>query len=135
MKCLTFFKSILVNFILYFHFWLAHLRGVVPLPGRMFWVGAVGLFSIVLHFNIKSNVQYFPYSNLAKVEYTLAIQLFKSFIDSDQNETWISLNLQQNFGQRNQNVTIIDNSTHKVERNMLINRLNTVNGKNSLCLV
>ena len=63
------------------------------------------------------------------MKYKLAIQLFKSFNDCDQNDTWISLNFQQNFGQRNHNVTIIDNSTHKVGRNMLINRLNTVNGK------
>ena len=46
-----------------------------------------------------------------------------------QGETWLDLNFQQNYGQRNKFVMIVDNSTHKVGRNNLINRLNTINGK------
>ena len=66
---------------------------------------------------------------LKMMHYKLALQLFKNFNDQTQGETWLDLNFQQNYGQRNEFVMIVDNSTHKVGRNNLINRLNTINGK------
>ena len=46
-----------------------------------------------------------------------------------QGETWLDLNFQQNYGQRNKFVMIVDNSTQKVGINNLIKRLKTINGK------
>ena len=49
----------------------------------------------------------------------IALQLYKNFNDQKQGETWLDLNLQQSYGQRNKFVMIVDNSTHKVGRNNL----------------
>ena len=63
------------------------------------------------------------------MHYKLALQLYKNFNDVNQNETWMDLNFQQNFGPRNEFIAIVDTSLHKVGRNNLINRLNTLSGK------
>ena len=50
--------------------------------------------------------------------------LYKALNDANQKDTWTDLNFQQMFGQRMDSIQIFDNSTHKVGRNVLINRLN-----------
>ena len=62
------------------------------------------------------------------MKYKLSIQLYKAFNDANQKDTWTDLNFQQMFGQRMDSIQIFDNSTHKVGRNVLINRLNVLNG-------
>ena len=63
------------------------------------------------------------------MHYKLALQLYKNFNDVNQNETCMDLNFQQNFVPRNEFIAIVDTSFHKVGRNNLINRLNTISGK------
>ena len=58
-----------------------------------------------------------------------AIQLYKNFNDDKQNETWLNLNFQQNFGQRQDSVRIFGTSITRVGKNNMINRLNVINGK------
>ena len=55
-------------------------------------------------------------------------QLYKAFNDANQKDTWTDLNFQQMFGQRMDSIQIHDNSTHKVGRDVLINRLSVLNG-------
>ena len=43
-----------------------------------------------------------------KMKFKHAIQLFKNYNDDKQNETWLNLNFQQNFGQRQNTVYIYD---------------------------
>ena len=62
------------------------------------------------------------------MKYKLSIQLHKHFNYLKQGETWMDLNFQQSFAQRNENISVIAISTHKKGRNNLINRLNVVNG-------
>ena len=68
-------------------------------------------------------------TQLKMMHYKLALQLYKNFNAQKQGDTWLDLNFQQNYGQRNKFVMIVDNSTHKVGRINLINRLNTKNCK------
>ena len=63
------------------------------------------------------------------MHYKLALQLYKNFNAQKQGDTWLDLNFQQNYGQRNKFVMIVDNSTQKVGINNLIKRLKTINGK------
>ena len=63
------------------------------------------------------------------MKYKLAIQLYNNFNDKRGGETWMSLNFQQNFGPRNECILISDKSRHKIGRNILVNRLNILNGK------
>ena len=59
----------------------------------------------------------------------LALQLYKAYNDAKMGETWMRLNFQQMFNMRNDAVMIADVSRMKVGRNILVNRLNTLNGK------
>ena len=59
--------------------------------------------------------------------YKLSLQLFKHYNETRQEETWLNLNFQQNFGQINKFVRIFDNSRIKIGRNNMINRLNMLN--------
>ena len=68
------------------------------------------------------------------MHYKLALQLFKNFNDQKQGETWLDLNFQQNYGQRNKFVMIVDNSTQKVGISNLIKRLKTINAKLNVIL-
>ena len=61
--------------------------------------------------------------------YRLAIQLYKIFNASIENENWIDLNFQQNFNDRNTRVQINDVSRLTVGKNNIMNRLNCINNK------
>ena len=60
-------------------------------------------------------------------KYRLAIQLFKIYNDSNENEDWQDMNIQQNFNARNDNFHINDFSKLKVGKNILCNRLTCLN--------
>ena len=61
--------------------------------------------------------------------YKLALQLYKSCNDHKQNDTWMSLNLQQTFNNRCDTISIVDTSRNKIGRNQIVNRMNILNGK------
>ena len=64
------------------------------------------------------------------MKYKHSLQLYKNFNDNSQNETWLRLNFQQNYNQRNEFVIITDTSMNRIGKNLMINRLNLINGKN-----
>ena len=59
----------------------------------------------------------------------LSIQLYKNFNDKNHGETWTDLNFQQHYGGRINHVLIHDSSRIKLGQNIIINRLNVLNGK------
>ena len=61
--------------------------------------------------------------------YKLALQLYKSYNDPKQNDTWMSLNFQQTFNTRCDTISIVDSSWNKIGRNKITNRMNILNGK------
>ena len=61
--------------------------------------------------------------------YKLSLQLYKSYNDNQQNETWLSLNFQQMFNNRTDIILIADESKNRIGKNIFINRLNILNGK------
>ena len=63
------------------------------------------------------------------MKYKHSLQLYKNFNDNSQNETWLRLNFQQNYNQRNEFVIITDTSMNRIGKNLMINRLNLINGK------
>ena len=63
------------------------------------------------------------------MQYKLSIQLYKNYNDENHGENWSDLNFQQHYGVRVNHVLIHDSSRIKVGRNILINRLNVLNGK------
>ena len=63
------------------------------------------------------------------MKYKHSLQLYKNFNDNSQNETWLKLNFQQNYNQRNEFVMITDTSMNRIGKNLMINRLNVINDK------
>ena len=63
------------------------------------------------------------------MKYRQSIQLFKIFNSDDQNDDWVDLNFQQNFNARNDSIQLYDVSRLKVGKNLMINRLSTLNGQ------
>jgi hypothetical protein len=63
------------------------------------------------------------------MKYKYSLQLYKNFNDNSQNEIWLRLNFQQNYNQRNELVIITDTSMNIIRKNLMINRLNLINGK------
>ena len=61
--------------------------------------------------------------------YKLSLQLYKSYNDNQQNETWLSLNFQQMFNNRTDTILIADESKNRIGKNIIINRLTILNGK------
>ena len=68
--------------------------------------------------------------NFAK--YRLAVQLFKIYNDETRNDDWIDMNLQQNFNSRSRLFHINDYSTLRIGKNILANRLPTLNNQINL---
>ena len=64
--------------------------------------------------------------NFAK--YRLAIQLFKIYNGDDYNEDWQDMNRQQNFNARCEVFRITNCSNINIGRNIMCNRLTTLNG-------
>ena len=63
------------------------------------------------------------------MKYRQSIQLFKIFNSDDQNDDWVDINFQQNFNARNDFIQLYDFSRLKVGKNLMINRLSTLNGQ------
>ena len=63
------------------------------------------------------------------MKYRLAIQLYKVYNGSNENQDWIDLNFQQNFNDRSIRVQINDVSNLRIGRNSLMNRMNCINNK------
>ncbi len=61
--------------------------------------------------------------------YKLSLQLYKSYNDNQQNETWLRLNFQQMFNNRTDTILIADESKNRIGKNIIINRLTILNGK------
>ena len=61
--------------------------------------------------------------------YKLSLQLYKSYNDNQQNETWLSLNFQQMFNNRTGIISIADELSNRIGNNIILNRLNVINGK------
>ena len=68
--------------------------------------------------------------NFAK--YRLAVQLFKIYNDETRNDDWIDMNLQQNFNSRSRLFHINDYSNLRIGKNILANRLPTLNNQINL---
>ena len=45
------------------------------------------------------------------------------------SDDWISLNIQQNFNARNEQIQIFNKSNYKVGRNLVVNRFQSLNNK------
>ena len=50
------------------------------------------------------------------LKYKHSIQLYKNFNERNQNETWMNLNFQLDFGTRNEHVHLFDSSRKKIGR-------------------
>ena len=61
--------------------------------------------------------------------YKHALQLFKLYNSTNMSDDWMSLNIQQNFNGRNENVQLIRISNYKVGNNFMVNRLTILNNK------
>ena len=61
--------------------------------------------------------------------YKHALQLFKLYNTTNMSDDWMSLNIQQNFNGRNENVQLIRISNYKVGNNFMVNRLTILNNK------
>ena len=61
--------------------------------------------------------------------YKHAIQLYNLYNSTEMSEDWISLNIQQNFNDRNGKFQIFNISNYKVGRNLLCNRFRQLNNK------
>ena len=57
------------------------------------------------------------------MSYRLATQLFKVYNGFIINNDWIDMNVQQNFNTRKGNVLITDNSSLRVGKNILNNKI------------
>ena len=68
-------------------------------------------------------------TQIKMMKYRLAIQLYKTYNGSNENQDWIDLNFQQNFNDRSINVKINEVSSLRIGRNSLMNRLNCINNK------
>ena len=56
------------------------------------------------------------------MKYRLSIQLYKVYNDSNMNEDWMDMNVQQNFNSRLTVIQINDFSNLKIGKNILANR-------------
>ena len=61
------------------------------------------------------------------MKYKLSIQLYKLYNGTQQNADWIDLNFQQNFNNRQKYVLINDESSLRIGKNLLMNRLGVLN--------
>ena len=61
--------------------------------------------------------------------YKHAIQLYKLHNSTTMSEDWVSLNFQQNFNGRNDNLQIFNTSNYKVGENLLVNRFKPLSNK------
>ena len=61
--------------------------------------------------------------------YKHAIQLYKLYNSNDMSEDWISLNIQQNFNDRNGKFQSYNIENYKVGKNLLCNRFKQLNNK------
>ena len=66
---------------------------------------------------------------LQMMYYKLALQLYRSFNDYKQNDTWMSLNFQQTFNNRCETIHTINASRTRIGQNQIINRMYVLNGK------
>ena len=64
--------------------------------------------------------------------YRLAVQLFKIYNDETRNEDWIDMNVQQNFNSRSRMFQITDYSNLRIGKNIIANRLPTLNNQINL---
>ena len=63
------------------------------------------------------------------MKYRLAIQLYKIYNSKYESQDWLDLNFQQNFNDRYQHVHITDDSSIRIGRNCIMNRLSCINGR------
>ena len=63
------------------------------------------------------------------MKYKHSIELYRLYNSGEEREDWIDLNFQQNFNNRNEFINVIDTSTIRVGKNMLVNRLTILNGQ------
>ena len=61
------------------------------------------------------------------MKYRLAIQLFKIYNGAMINDDWMDLNNQQNFNERHNSVQIFDTSRLRVGKNIIMNRMTSLN--------
>ena len=61
------------------------------------------------------------------MKYKLSIQLYKLYNGTQHNADWIDLNFQQNFNNRQKYVLINDESSLRIGKNLLMNRLGVLN--------
>ena len=59
-------------------------------------------------------------------DYKHALQLFKLHNSNAMSDDWLSLNFQQHFNGRNENIQIYTVSKYKVGRNLLVNRFKKI---------
>ena len=64
---------------------------------------------------------------LEMMKYRLSIQLYKVYNDSNMNEDWMDMNVQQNFNSRLTVIQINDFSNLKIGKNILANRFGILN--------
>ena len=61
------------------------------------------------------------------MKYKLSVQLYKLYNGTQRNADWIDLNFQQNFNNRQKYVLINDESSLRIGKNLLMNRLGVLN--------
>ena len=61
--------------------------------------------------------------------YKHALQLYKLHNSTTMSDDWVSLNFQQNYNGRNDNIQIFNNSNYKVGENLLVNRFKPLSNK------
>ena len=62
-----------------------------------------------------------------KIRYSWTIVVV--VVVNNMSDDWISLNVQQNFNGRNEQIQIFNKSNYKVGRNLLVNRFQSLNNK------
>ena len=62
-----------------------------------------------------------------KIRYSWTIVVV--VVVNNMSDDWISLNVQQNFNGRNEQIQIFNKSNYKVGRNLFVNRFQSINNK------
>ena len=63
------------------------------------------------------------------MKYKLALQLHKLYNNENMSDDWLSLFFNQNFNGRNSKANFRDTSNHKIGKNLIANRLSTLNNE------
>ena len=121
--------------ILYYNSEIWHLQSLGPHLKQKLLAASANALKLCTS-PLPQNTSYNAIHSLAKrgtpdqmSDYKLAIQLFKLYNSDKNSNDWIDLNFQQMFNARQEHFSVCNTSRYKVGRNLIVNRLHSLNNK------